>query len=241
MCYHKASPQKIDLKEYLGQFHPGQHFEVPDFQAFYHVSGFDHPRMPVRTAEHPDRIQTFIWGLIPPWTKTREDAVRNARLFLNTTSEKATTLYKPLFQQRCLIYVTGFFEWKWDNPLAKTSRKTPWFIHRHHQVFTLGGYYHSWTDKESGEIFDTYSVITTPANELMSEIHNNKKRMPLIIGASNHDVWLDAEAPPEVIYSLMKPYDEDQLDAHEVSKSITRRGFDTNVPEIQLPVSGFLF
>ncbi len=35
---------------------------------------------------------------------------------------------------------------------------------------------------------ETYTIITTSANELVGEIHD---RMPVILAAENHDAWLD--------------------------------------------------
>ncbi|TXD80041.1 SOS response-associated peptidase [Algoriphagus ratkowskyi] len=42
-------------------------------------------------------------------------------------------------------------------------------------IFALAGIWEEWTDKETGEIKKTYSIITTEANSLMSQIHNTKK------------------------------------------------------------------
>jgi putative SOS response-associated peptidase YedK len=39
-------------------------------------------------------------------------------------------------------------------------------------------------------------MITTEANELMAEIHNTKKRMPLILSPDNEKLWLDASISP---------------------------------------------
>ena len=41
-------------------------------------------------------------------------------------------------------------------------------------------------DKEVG----TFSIVTTEANELMSEIHNNKKRMPIVLREKDREKWL---------------------------------------------------
>ncbi len=46
--------------------------------------------------------------------------------------------------------------------------------------------------------------MTTKANPLLEEIHNEKKRMPLIIPEANREAWLFAEGKDE-IQSLMVP------------------------------------
>lgn len=42
----------------------------------------------------------------------------------------------------------------------------------------------------SNEFVNSYSIITTEANELMSEIHNNKKRMPVVLRKEDRNAWL---------------------------------------------------
>ena len=45
--------------------------------------------------------------------------------------------------------------------------------------------------KQTGELLKTYTIITTEANELMSEIHNSQKRMPFILIKENEFEWLN--------------------------------------------------
>jgi hypothetical protein len=45
-----------------------------------------------------------------------------------------------------------------------------------HEAFACAGLYSHWTNKNTGETINTYTILTTEANELMSEIHNSKKR-----------------------------------------------------------------
>lgn len=79
----------------------------------------------------------------------------------------------------------------------------------------------------------TCSIITTAANELMSTIHNSKKRMPLVLEESAWSVWLDEKSKPGDIKQVMIPFKENELDAHEISKLVTSRGAETDVPEVQ--------
>ena len=80
--------------------------------------------------------------------------------------------------------------------------------------------------------YPTFSIITTAANDYMEEIHNEKKRMPLIISPANHEEWLHSQDPVE-IKQLIQPWKGD-LQAHQVKRVTAARGEDTNVPEIQL-------
>ena len=229
MCYHKSSPKSERLEEYV----KGYEIAVPKYKSYYHVSGFAHPQMPILTMDEPDKVKTSMWGLVPIFARDRKDAQGWANKMLNATSEKMDSTYKPYFKsKRCLIFVDGFYEWQWLDAAGK--QKVPYFIHREDNLpFTLGGIYNEWGDEDTGELFHTYSVITTPANELMGTIHNNKKRMPAIIDEKDWEQWLDPKQQPQ---DLLNPFREGFLFAHEISKNITKKGVDTNVPETQAAV-----
>lgn len=231
MCYKYATPKLKDLLEHLENMPP---FTVNDYYACYLSDGFAHHMMPVTTAEEPNVIQPAMWGLVPSWAKTMEAAKDIAVKTLNAVSE---TIYeKPSFKNyigkyRCLIWTNGFYEWQWKDVKGKT--KIPYFIYMpDQQPFTFGGIYSKWVNQETGEITLTFSIITTAANQLLSEIHNNKKRMPLIIPADKRDTWL-SEIDKDEIISLMQPLPDGILQAHPISKLITSRTQDNNVPEVQ--------
>ncbi len=229
MCYHKASPDQATLFQLL----TGTDIEIKDYSGvYYHGNGFSHPNDPVLTIAEPHIVQPYMWGFVPSWSKDVEDAKNNANMYLNLTCEKMFSTYKPFWQKRCLIFTTGFYEWEWLD--TKGKEKQPYFIYDKEQpVFTMGGLYNIWEDPATGNQFTTYGIMTTPANQMMEKIHNNKKRMPLIIQNNDWSQWLDDKAKPEHVTVLLKPLPDGLLNAHHISKNITKRGFDTNVPEIQ--------
>ena len=57
-------------------------------------------------------------------------------------------------------------------------------------MFSLAGIYSHWTDTETGKDVTSFSIVTTEANELMSEIHNTKHRMPVVLYKSMEMEWL---------------------------------------------------
>jgi putative SOS response-associated peptidase YedK len=58
------------------------------------------------------------------------------------------------------------------------------------------------------------SLITTEANELMAPIHD---RMPVILDPTACVQWLDAEETPSNLQSLLKPFPSDELTAYGVT------------------------
>ena len=55
-------------------------------------------------------------------------------------------------------------------------------------------------DKATGEIKRSYAMVTTAANELMSVVHNTKKRMPVILRATDEAAWLGGADIKEFAY-----------------------------------------
>jgi putative SOS response-associated peptidase YedK len=110
-----------------------------------------------------------------------------------------------------------------------------------HEPFALGGIWSIWTNKETAEVHTTCSIITTPANELMSRIHNTKKRMPLILNRDTWDTWLSDHAPKEKLEPCMQILPDGHLHAHRISKLITSRTEDSNVAKVQSEYKDSLF
>lgn len=187
MCFH--SKQSKDAQTVENRFHARiAHPEM--FQPQSYINGFTFPKTPVIANNNKDLIKMFQWGLIPFWAK--DDSIK--KYTLNAKIE--TIAQKPAFrnstQNRCLIIADGFFEWKWLDP--KGTKKQKYLISLPDEsLFAFGGIWSEWVDKATGEIVNTYSIVTTVANEMMSEIHNSKKRMPVILTPENEKSWLNGE------------------------------------------------
>ena len=55
------------------------------------LNGFEHPKTPIMTAEEPELIQTFNWGLIPNFCKTLKDAKDMSLKTLNAKNASDST------------------------------------------------------------------------------------------------------------------------------------------------------
>jgi len=151
------------------------------------LNGFAHPLTPVITNDQPNKFQNFQWGLLPSWARDRsiQNSTLNARM--ETLHEKAS--FKGSLQNRCLIPANGFYEWQWLDPQGK--RKQKYLITmENEEAFAFAGLWNVWTDRSTGEILQTYTIITRPATGLMARIHNSKLRMPWILPRLNEKDWL---------------------------------------------------
>jgi putative SOS response-associated peptidase YedK len=201
---------------------------------YYHAFGL--PGLPVICSGTPDKIRIMNWGLIPSWVKNSVSAEEIRFKTFNARAESVES--KPSFSgsfssRRCLIPVSGFFEWQ-----HTATGKIPWYIFRaDNDIMSLAGLWSEWTDTSTGEIINTFSVITTDANELMASIHNSKKRMPVLLEKSTESVWLNNNSGKADLKKLLEPYSQDVLKAHTISDLINRKSAERNSPEIIKPFS----
>lgn len=228
MCFHYSLTK--ERTEIALQLHAD--WDDPEgWQPVYHASGFSFLQMPVITMQEPRKIQLMNWGLIPFWVKSKADADKLRAQTLNARSE--TIFEKPSFRNsivnnRCLIIADGFFEW-----MDFQKKKYPHHIYlKEHRLFCFAGIYSSWTDKETGELINSFSIITTDANPMMARIHNIKKRMPVILHPDQYKECLKKDLSKEQIQSLLQQFPENEMDNHTISKLITSRTENSNVPEI---------
>jgi len=229
MCFHVSLSR--DRESIENRFNAS--FLNPSFEIIYHVSAFSFPKLPVISNEDPSKIQFFSWGLIPLWVKDSASAFKIREQTLNAKAE--TISVKPSFRhsiktKRCLVLADGFFEWH-----HLKNQAFPYYIQlKDHPLFAIAGIWDAWTNKETNDTVKTFSVITTQANPLLAEIHNTKKRMPVILHPADEKKWL-SDIPLEQALGLLTPYDEKKMEAHTVSKLITTRGVPTNVAEVMRP------
>lgn len=151
------------------------------------INAFEFLKTPVITDENTGEVQMYHWGLIPFWAK--DDKIK--KMTLNAKIETVTE--KPAFRNaasnRCLVLGTGYYEWQWQDSKGKNKKK--FYIRpKDQEIFAFAGIYSTWQDPQNNNLVSSYSILTTEANELMSEVHNNKKRMPVVLKNEDHNIWL---------------------------------------------------
>jgi putative SOS response-associated peptidase YedK len=184
MCFH--SKQSKDAQSLEKRFKA----KVTTSESFTseRINGFVHPKTPVIANSSPDTIQLFSWGLIPFWAKDKSIQKNTLNARIETIKELPS--FRNAVKNRCLVIVDGFFEWQWLDAAGK--KKQQYMISLpSDDAFAFAGIHSEWTDKNTGEILNTYSIVTTEANPFMAEIHNTKKRMPVILTPENEIDWLN--------------------------------------------------
>ncbi len=181
----------------------------------------------------PGGIQAFNaeWGFLPGYLNDR-DAVQRFRYgfkdatgkfnpgytTLNATFEnlllnkagKPSMFAKAARERRCIVPVTGFYEWR---HVARINKKTgkelkttdayPYFVHlKDEPYFFMAGVWQPWADRLTGETVDTLAICTTNANTLCAQVHNKKLRMPTILTRELAEIWVNPYLKDEEITEM---------------------------------------
>jgi len=223
------------IKEELEKRYGSELLDHENYRPSYYYHAFSFPELPVvtRRSNGDNRLDMFRWGLIPSWTKSDDEAAKIRGMTLNARSESISE--KPAFSEsfamrRCLLPVNGFYEWKHE-----AGKKIPYYIFNPSTpVMSLAAIFDRW-NVPGGKPVYTFSVVTTKANRMMAEIHNSKKRMPVIINQADEDEWLYQGTSPSKLSELMKSYPDDILSSHTISPMIGNSRVNRNSKEIIKP------
>lgn len=146
------------------------------------------------------------FGLIHPWAKDK----KKAAMFINARSEtidKLSAFRKAFAERRCVVPVTGFYEWREEN-----GKKIPYMVHRKDDgIISLAGIW-EFAEIENEKLF-SFSIITGPPSKLTEPLHD---RTPIIL----HDPrgWIDEGGP-----RYFEPPNDNELE-------ITRKNPKMNKP-----------
>ncbi|MEM9580265.1 MAG: SOS response-associated peptidase [Pseudomonadota bacterium] len=155
------------------------------------------------------RLAPMRWGFLPHWYKTPS----GGPLLINARAE--TIADKPAFkaacrERRCLIPVTGFFEWTKDEEGARD----PWYIHARDQTpLAFAGVWQDWARDDLS--YRCCAIVTTGANEAISSIHH---RMPVILRPQDWALWLGESGKGAA--TLMQAAPDDLLGWHRVDRVV---------------------
>lgn len=185
-------------------------------------------------------IQMLRWGLVPSWA----DSLAGGAKMINARAE--TIRHKPAFRdaflrRRCLVPATGFYEWRPDDPA-----KQPYLIARSDGApIAFAGLWERWTppvpegdDGTQGltPFVDSFTIITTEANATLMPLHH---RMPVVLAPGDHAIWLDPDAAPDVLASLLRPAPDDLLGFAPVDRRVNSvRNDDAELLRLREATSG---
>lgn len=192
----------------------------------------------VITNEKPDELQEFKFGLTPHWAKKQMYLI-NARSEGDNNPDddpsykgemgilKKPSFRTPIRSKRCLVIANGYFEGPRQERLNK-----PYFVSKKDlEIFTFAGIWDTWINNSTGEVVNSFSIITTVANTITQQIGHH--RSPVILERKDEAKWLNDNIPLEEVLKLLKPYKGDEFSAVAVSvriKDPKNKGRDLIIP-----------
>lgn len=186
MCFHSQQTKEAQALEH--RFNA--RFVHPETYTPAVYNAFAYPSVPVITSEDVHSIQMYRWGLIPAWAED-VSVIKFNTLNARIEGIREKPSFRDYIQNRCLVLADGFYEWQWLDSAGKKKQRYLLQL-PDAEPFGFAGLFNHWTDKSTGEVLHTFTIITTEANALMATIHNSKKRMPVIVRPSEELTWLSS-------------------------------------------------
>jgi putative SOS response-associated peptidase YedK len=141
-----------------------------------------HSLAPVIT---PSGLKMMRFSLLPSWSKEPKVkfATHNARI--ETLDEKAT--WKVPFKKfHCLVPLTQFIEPIYVREYAGSMVA---FSDKQQELLTAAGLYDSWVNKLTGEIIESFTIITTEPPPFVAQVGHD--RCPVFLKKSAFQEWLN--------------------------------------------------
>jgi len=227
MCgryYRRSDKQRIAEAFKVGV--PPSFEILPD----YNVAPATMQPVVIEDRDTADRALALMrWGLIPSWCNDPK------QLGVSTINAKAESLMKkpiwrePFLRRRCLVPADGFYEWqKLD---AKT--KQPWAIAlRSGEPLAFAGLWEHWKPRDGQPAIDTFTIITTEANERTAPLHN---RTPVILAPRDYDRWLRRDDQGRPPLDLLRPCDAEEIKIWKIGAAVGN--VKNNAPDLLNPAT----
>lgn len=128
------------------------------------------------SGEHERELVVGQWGLIPWFAKTAKLTYSTNNARFEEISSKASFKHPWMHGKRCIIPA-----WSFDEPCWETGRNVWWRFRRADGApWGLAGLWNVWVDKGTGEVFESYTMLTVNADHhsLMSRMHKPDQKLP---------------------------------------------------------------
>lgn len=188
---------------------------------------------PIITLQDQNHLRFLHWGLVPAWSKktSKLGSLINAR---KETLQQKSVFSALLNRKRCLIPLDGFYEWKTQGKEKQAFR----IVAKDQDIFSVAGLWDTWVDSDTGQKYDSFTLITLSANALMSPIHD---RMPAILDKNIEHMWISDDVSVQEALALLHPYPSELMDAYEVSSKVNqvKNNDPTLIERIETPPRPF--
>lgn len=195
MCTRYITPEQLEIER---AWHVGRGNGNPWHSAM--VRPWSAGIFVRRARDRQDAARELVrgqWGLVPWFAKERKLPYLTVNARSEEMANKASYKQPWARGQRCIIPAESFDEPNWE------SGKNVWWRFRRADgmPWGLAGLWNAWTDKATGEILETYTMLTlnADAHPLMRRMHKpdpklgpdqQDKRSVVAIELEDVDQWL---------------------------------------------------
>ena len=196
MCTRYISPQTGDVERH---WHVGARNPAPWTRDMFPRYAGPFIRAARDSACGERELVVGQWALVPWFAKTAKLSYPTCNARSEELASKASYKLPWARGQRCIIPAACFFEPNWE-----TGRHVPWRFKRADGApWGLAGLWNTWVDKATGEVVESYTMLTlnADAHPLMSRMHKpdpklgpdqQDKRSVVPIETEDVDTWLTA-------------------------------------------------
>lgn len=190
----------------------------PRFIPRYNIAPTQDSLVVFQEYDESPMIESFRWGLVPPWAEDTSNAARAINARAETVDERRT-FQAAFHMRRCLVPASGFYEWRSD---GTKSGKFPYYFSpvEPEAFFALAGIWERW--RKNGAEVRSFSIITTAANATVAAVHD---RMPVILPRENWAEWINPKNKDrECLRSLLTPAPEGGMQCWRVGPYVNNPG-----------------
>ena len=210
MCTRYVSPEAAAIERawHIGRHTPWQGAEVfPQRPGAFIRAARD-------SAEPARELVIGQWGLVPWFAKSPKLAYSTCNARSEEMANKATFKDSWRHGRRCIIPASSFDEPNWES-----GRNVWWRFRRvDGEPWGLAGLWNTWVDRATGEMVESYTMLTVNADHhpLMRRMHKPDPKLPadaqdkrsvIPVAFEDVDLWLHGRT--EDIRSLLR------LDEHQ--------------------------
>jgi putative SOS response-associated peptidase YedK len=162
-------------------------------------------------------FERMRWGLVPAWWSKPLKELRLATFNARAETVREKPFFRDAFRTaRCLMPVSGYYEWQWQDPADKKEKPQPYyFTRRDGAVMTIAALCATWRDKAEGRDVRSCTMVITEPSAFVAPVQD---RMPVLLEPAQFDQWM--LGTPDEAAALMKPAAENVLQKWPVSKRI---------------------
>lgn len=162
----------------------------------------------VTAAEQQNILRLMQYSLVPSWSDTAKPkfSTYNARLDRNNKLGQQEFIYNAptwrnaFCRQHCIVPLSSFFE-------SCTTGSHAGNIVRFassdfSEMLFAAAIWDSWTDKLSGEVINSFAILTDEPNDFLLEVGHD--RQPVFLSSENMQTWLYSEMNSRQWYDFLK-------------------------------------